>query len=134
MASIQEHYADGETLLNICKDKHMPKRTTIYRWRKDYPDFGNAYLLAQEEHVDALIDQAGDIVDSELNPQLAKVKADHRRWLASRLNRQKYGDKLDVQHNHTLDISSALSKALERLSNIGVGLPQTKLIEAENPD
>ena len=112
----------------------MPKRTTIYRWRKDYPDFGNAYLLAQEEHVDALIDQAGDIVDSELNPQLARVKAGHRRWLASRLNRQKYGDKLDVQHNHTLDISSALSKALERLSNIGVGTPEMKLIEAENPD
>ena len=112
----------------------MPKRTTIYRWRKDYPDFGNAYLLAQEEYIDALIDQAGDIVDSELNPQLARVKADHRRWLASRLNRQKYGDKLDVQHNHTLDITPIISKALERLSNISVGLPQTKLIEAENPD
>ena len=110
----------------------MPKRTTIYRWRKDYPDFGNAYLLAQEEHVDALIDQAGDIVDSELNPQLAKVKADHRRWLASRLNRQKYGDKLDVQHNHTLDISPALALAAKRMKSIGVGLPQTKLIEAEN--
>jgi hypothetical protein len=54
--------------------------------------------------------------------------------LASRLNRQKYGDKLDVQHNHTLDISPIISKALERLGNIDVGLPQTKLIEAENPD
>ena len=112
----------------------MPKRTTIYRWRKDYPDFGNAYLLAQEEHIDALIDQAGDIVDSELNPQLARVKADHRRWLASRLNRQKYGDKLDVQHNHTLDITPIISKALERLSNISVGLPEMKLIEAGDSD
>jgi hypothetical protein len=43
------------------------------------PEFGDAYLLAQVEHVDALVDEAGQIVDTELNPQLAKVRADHRR-------------------------------------------------------
>ncbi len=112
----------------------MPKRNTVYRWRLSYPDFGEAYLLAQEEHVDALVDQAGEIVDTEQNPQLGKLKADHRRWLASRLNRQKYGDKLDVQHNHTLDISPALALAVKRMKSIGVGTRETKLIEAENPD
>ena len=112
----------------------MPKRNTIYRWRSGYPDFGEAYILAQEEHVDALVDQAGEIVDTEQNPQLGKLKADHRRWLASRLNRQKYGDKLDVQHNHTLDVTPIISKALERLSNISVGLPEMKLIEAGDSD
>ena len=131
---ILSRYANGETLSKICKDKHIPERHTVYRWRSGYPDFGEAYILAQEEHVDALVDEAGEIVDTEQNPQLGKLKADHRRWLASRLNRQKYGDKLDVQHNHTLDVSPIISKALERLSNIDVGLPQTKLIEAENPD
>jgi hypothetical protein len=112
----------------------MPKRNTVYRWRLSYPDFGEAYQLAVEEHTDALIDEAGEIVDTEQNPQLGKLKADHRRWLASRLNRQKYGDKLDVQHNHTLDITPIISKALERLSNLDMGLPQTKFIEAENSD
>ena len=96
--------------------------------------YEKSYLLAQEEHIDALVDEAGEIVDSEPDAQRARVRVDYRKWLASRLNRQKYGDKLDVQHNHTLDISSALSKALERLSNIGVGTPEMKLIEAENPD
>ena len=116
----------------------MPKRNTVYRWRLSYPDFGNAYLLAQEEHVDALIDQAGEIVDTEQNPQLGKLKADHRRWIASRLCRNKWGDKLEVNHNHTLDVSPIISKALERLSNIGVGtvidVPAEQLVEAENPD
>lgn len=104
----------------------------MYRWRQSYPEFGEAYLQAQEEHVDALVDQAGEIVDTEQNPQLGKLKADHRRWLASRLNRQKYGDKLDVQHNHTLDISPALALAAKRMKSIGVGSPETKLIEVEN--
>jgi hypothetical protein len=118
---ILSRYADGETLSTICKDEHMPKRNTVYRWRQSYPEFGEAYLLAQEEHVDALVDEAGHIVDTEQNPQLAKVRSDHRRWLASRLNRQKFGDKLDVQHNHTLDISPALALAVKRMKSIGVG-------------
>ena len=112
----------------------MPKRNTVYRWRLSYPEFGEAYTLAQEEHVDALVDEAGEIVDTKLNPQRAKVRADQRRWLASRLNRQKYGDKLDIQHNHTLDISQALALAAKRMESIGVGTPEMKLIEAENPD
>ena len=109
-------------------------QTTIYRWCKDYPDLGNAYLLAQEEHIDALVDEAGEIVDSEPDAQRARVRVDYRKWLASRLNRQKYGDKLDIQHNHTLDISQALALAAKRMESIGVGTPEMKLIEAENPD
>ena len=112
----------------------MPGRTTIFRWRSDYPDFGKAYLIAQELYTDALIEEAGEIVDAECNPQLAKVRSEFRRWLASKLNRSKYGDKLDVQHNHTIDIAPALALAAKRMKSIGVGLPQTKLIEAENSD
>jgi len=126
-------YADGEMLSKICKDKHMPKRNTVYRWRLSYPDFGNAYRLAVEEHTDALVDEAGEIVDTELNPQLAKVRADHRRWLACRLNRSKYGDKLDIVQTKVLDITPALAQAVERMASIGVGTPEMKIIEAEDP-
>ncbi len=75
---ILSRYADGETFSKICKDKCMPKRNTVYRWRQSYSEFGEAYLSAQEEHVDALVDEAGEIVDREVNPQLAKVRADHK--------------------------------------------------------
>ena len=118
---ILSRYADGETLSKICKDKKMPKRNTVYRWRSSYPEFGDAYQLAQDQHTDALIDEAGEIVDTEQNPQLAKVRADHRRWLASKLNRARYGDKLDVQHNHMLDIAPALLEAQKRLQAMGTG-------------
>ncbi len=112
----------------------MPKRNTVYRWRQSYPEFGEKYLLAEAEHTDALIDEAGQIVDTELNPQLAKVRADHRKWLASRLNRQKYGDKLELNHKHTIDIGPALLEATKRMKSIGVGTPEMKLIEAEGSD
>ncbi len=131
-------YADGESLSKICKDKHMPKRNTIYRWRSDHPEFGDAYLLAQEQHSDALIDEAGEIVDSEPDPQRARVRVDYRKWLASRLNRDKYGDKLDVRHNHVLDISPMLLEATKRMNSIGISgevvTPKNELVEAENSD
>ena len=53
----------------------MPRRNTVYRWRLSYPEFGDAYLLAQEQHVDALVDEAGKIVDTVQNPMLGKIIA-----------------------------------------------------------
>ena len=135
---ILSRFGAGESITTISNSKGMPGRTTIFRWRSDYPEFGKAYLIAQELYTDALIDEAGEIVDTECNPQLAKVRSEFRRWLASKLNRSKYGDKIDVQHSHTLDITSIISKALERLSNIGVGtvidVTSKQLVEAENSD
>ena len=133
---ILSRYANGETLSAICKDRNIPERHTVYRWRQRYPEFGKAYLLAQEEHVDALVDEAGYIVDTEQNPQLAKVRADHRRWLASRLNRSKYGDKLEVDHKQTIDIGPALLAANKRMQEIGAGYvmdtPVKQLGEADS--
>ncbi len=80
--------------------------------------------------------QAKLIVDTEFNPQRTKVRADHRRWLASRLNRQKYGDKVEVNSNHTLDIGPALALAVKRMKAIGTGdvvdAPAKQLEEANS--
>ncbi len=132
-------YSDGESLTKICKDKHMPKRNTIYRWRSQYPEFRDAYLLALEQHVDALIDEAGEIVDSESDPQRARVRVDYRKWLASRLNRDKYGDKLDVRHNVIIDITPALLEATKRMKEVKdvsgeVVTSKNELVEGENSD
>ncbi len=98
----------------------MPKRHTVYRWRLSFPAFGDSYLLALEEQVDALVDEAGEIVDTELNPQRAKVRADHRRWLASRLCRDKWGDKVELNHKHAIDIGPELKLAVERMRSVCV--------------
>lgn len=81
---ILSRYGDGEALSKICKDKNMSKRITVYRWSYSHPGLG---------------DQAGEIVDTEQEPQLAIVRSEFHRWLSSKLNRPKYGDKLDVNHN-----------------------------------
>ncbi len=79
-----------------------------------------------------MIEEAGRIVDEEPNPQRAKVRADYRKWLASKLNRNKYGDKIDVNHNVSIDIAPALLAATERLNTLGIviDVPAKQLEEA----
>ncbi len=75
------------------------------------------------------------IVDTEQNAQLGKLRAEHRRWLASKLNRNKYGDKIDIQHNVTMDIAPALVAAAERLKTLGVtviDVPANQLEEIDS--
>lgn len=35
---ILSRYSSGESLTKICRDEHLPERTTIYRWRTQYPE------------------------------------------------------------------------------------------------
>lgn len=66
------------------------------------------------------------------------MQADFRMWLASKLNRRQYGDKLEINQRVTLDISVPLALAVKRMESIGVGtvidVPAEQLVEAENSD
>ncbi len=136
---ILSRYADGATFTQICMDKHVPKRNTIYRWRSDYPKFGEAYLLAREQHADALVDMARDAVmtaDSK-TAKLADVQQRFLTWNASKLNRAAYGDKLEVSHNVTLDLAPALAEAMKRMAAVTptvLDVPVKELVEVGNSD
>lgn len=87
---------------------------------------------ALESHCDAIILQAYDKV-MNATPETAKLADTQQRfltWLASRLNRTKYGDKIEVEVNHKLEIGPVLAKANERLKHITVENPP-QLMEAD---
>ncbi len=124
-------YAGGMSVRKIvAKHKTMPARTTLNAWRIKHPDFGTAYDLAKEAHTEAMLDDALEIVDTAEDPKKAKVQVDFRMWLASKLNRKQYGDKVDVEVNHKIDISGVLAAADARLKHISIEHPP-QIIEAE---
>ncbi len=129
-------YASGSTIAEVVSQKGMPDRTTVYRWRTNYPEFGKAYDLAVEAHVEALIDKGMTIVmnTEPKAAKMAKVQSDFLCWLASKLNRAKYGDKIDIQHSVVVDIAPALLEATKRMREVGLNAPQNKLIECGNSD
>lgn len=128
--NILKRFATGETLSNICKPDRMPSRMTVFTWRSVHPEFAKAYESATESHTEALLDTLRTIVMGcdDKSAKSAKVKADYITWFCGKLNR-KYSDRIQVDITQTVDISPALSLAVERMELLGVGLPP--LIEAE---
>lgn len=85
---------------------------TFYEWLEDDEDKVKQYARATEERAEAILDEMIDIVDNNTNDvnvledgkevvnndviQRSRLRYDARRWLVSKLNPKKYGDKLDV--------------------------------------
>ncbi len=129
-------YSNGKTILQITKLKGMPSRITIYNWRTNYPEFGKAYDLAVECNADYIVEKAYDKVEnaSSAEAKLVDVQFKSTSWLASKLNRNKYGEKLDVSHSVYIDVAPVLAEGLARMKAVSVGEPQKVLVEGEISD
>jgi hypothetical protein len=93
----------GETLNKICLDREMPSTATVKRWAvEDINGFGARYARAREMQVEYYADDIIDISDSvrdatdNATVQAAKLAADNRKWLASKLYPRKFGDRLEM--------------------------------------
>ena len=95
-AELCSRIAAGEALTRICQEKHMPATDTIYRWMRENESFLAAYTRARADQADTIADQIMDIADTEPDPNRAKVRIDARKWIASKLKPQKYGEKIDI--------------------------------------
>lgn len=73
---ILERLAEGETLLAICRDHHLPTRSSVSRWTKERPDLNDEIARAREEGRYALIEEARDIVDASENDWIQKQGRD----------------------------------------------------------
>lgn len=113
--------ADGESLSSICRDKHMPARSTVFLWVADREAFSDKYEKARAFQADAWADEVVDIaddVDSDWidTPDGPKVNSDHiqrarlridtRKWIAGKQRPRRYGPKIEVeQTNFNVTIS-----------------------------
>lgn len=138
---ICDRIATGQSLVTICRDAHMPDRSVAIRWLArgslrpaEYPelaDFCSMYARAREVAADVMAEELLDISDDSINDfvtyvdadgnvkklvdqehiQRAKLRCDNRKWLMSKLQRSKYGDKLDVDAKLTINPLTTLMRA-----------------------
>jgi hypothetical protein len=107
-----ERLAQGETLIDICKDKHMPDAKTVRRWQRDYPRFGLSYHRARIEQTRSWVDEIVAIARNtdndfkEVTRKSGKVEKVVNRnaierdklliwtlqWVVSKHNRPEYGE------------------------------------------
>lgn len=107
--------AQGKSMRTVCKAPDMPDMTTIFDWLRIYEEFAHQYARACEERSEAYIEEIFDIADDGSNDWMeeefrgqtrtvlnreaierSKLRADVRKWYASKLKPKKYGDKLDL--------------------------------------
>lgn len=73
------------------------------------------YETAQLSKTELVVEEIIQIADDmNIDPFRAKIKIDARRWYASKMRPAKYGERVDVNHNHSVDIGAALNEARQR--------------------
>lgn len=123
---------NGRAVRNVLKDEGMPDVTTFYRWIEDDAEKAKQYARACEVRADAIFDEIIDIADdkrlditySEAGVQTAntefiarsRVRIDARKWIASKLNPKKYGDKtiLSGDKENPIQTITAISVNIEK--------------------
>ena len=90
--------------------------------------YGAEYGRALDAGLDSLVDQLIDLCDTEENMALLRQKSDNIKWVAGKRGHQRYGDRLEVNLNQTIDLSGALIEARKR----SVLLPSGNLAQIGN--
>ena len=93
--------AQGKTILHICALDNMPSHTTLCNWLRKHPEFVAQYARARQEQAEYFADEMIVIADTELDPQVARVRIDARKWHASKSAPKKYGDRIVQEHTGT---------------------------------
>jgi hypothetical protein len=111
---ICERLIEGESLRTICRDAHLPNRSTIARWQTDNKYFATRIAHARDIQADTLWDEAFEIADNAAgdyvekpdgshqvnweNVQRSKLRCDLRVRYAAKVAPKKYGEKVTQEH------------------------------------
>lgn len=103
---------EGEAVRTILLQDDMPAMETFWRWMKEDEELSKQYARAKElfaegmfEDIilisdgtddDVLIDEEGKEQINHNVIQRDRLRSDNRKWVLSKLNPKKYGDKIDL--------------------------------------
>lgn len=166
MEIICEELANSDrSLWEICdKRKDLPSSRQVLRWLLEDSELCQQYARGKELQADFMSAQIRQIADESMVGEKHTIKADGsvetvrgdmversklridaRKWLASKLNPKKYGDKIDISGSieHTggsidslqtaLAISNLLQVAAERAQAAGEQIDITPIIPPQIP-
>jgi hypothetical protein len=111
--TICERLAQGQSLVEICRDGDMPSRNAVYAWLARHPEFHDKYARARQVQADAIFDEILEIADDASNDwmerggegdlgwqvngeniQRSRLRIDARKWMAGKLKPKVYGERV----------------------------------------
>ena len=99
-----EEIASGRSVIGLCREEDWtPNAETWYRWLYTKEGLSNRYAHAKSVQSEREADIILDIADNATNQdyQVARLRVDARKWVASKLLPNKYGDKTQIDHSST---------------------------------
>ena len=108
--SICSRLAQGESLRAICDESETPAFSSVMKWLGEHKEFADKYARARVLQAEFYANQIIEIADEEpkhmvpdpdggtslridsAGVQRNKLRVDARKWIASKLLPQKYGD------------------------------------------
>lgn len=94
---ICDRMSNGQSLLEITKDKKMPARASVYKWLGENEWFSDKYAAARDLRGDHMFDEIERWAkDETIDVQRAKLMVDTRKWYLSKMKPKNYGDKVDI--------------------------------------
>lgn len=127
---ILERIANGESLASALKKPGMPSYALAKIHLRSDPALREAYDQAVQDRAaflaEELIELADTPIPDDLDPasrsawvQHLRVRLDTRKWIASRVYRQVYGDRVELSVSHNqISITGALQAANDRVLTI----------------
>lgn len=106
---------DGLTLVNALK-LHDCSASMFYKTLEKYPESQLQYAYAEKFIADVLAEEIISIADTEENYGKARNQIDARKWLAGKRAPKKYGDRIDVNVEGSIDLTHAIDAASKRIA------------------
>ena len=126
---------EGDSLRATLKREGMPTSTTFYDWIDNDKEKALQYARACEKRADAIFEDILEIADDASNDftladigdgmqiekfnsehvQRSRLRVDARKWMASKMNPKKYGDKIHQEHSgeiKSFDLSNLTTEEL----------------------
>lgn len=118
----------GEALRNVLKDEDLPSSKTFYEWLESDELKVKRYARACELRAEIIFDELIDIADDGRNDfmtkmlggdveieclnseniQRSRLRIDARKWILSKMNPKKYGDKLDIEQTNITPVTEII--------------------------
>jgi hypothetical protein len=89
---ICDRLLDDVSLRQICQDRNMPARSTLFVWLRRHPEFAREYTFAKWFQCHCLADDMVDIADdqaNDCNPENFRLAKRRMAALQSRLSKLK---------------------------------------------
>ncbi len=128
--SVLAAFATGVPLAKACRENGVTS-PHVYQKMRDDPRWSLAWPAAREMHAAALVEQAAELADTDPDPARARNRMHARHWMAGRVAREAWGDRVDVAIDQRVSIAAALEAAEGRVRPIR---DLSRVIDAESAD